>query len=167
MVYGSGVAAKHSHCSYCGAPFADAPFPRHCPSCSNTTFVNPLPVAVCLVPVEGGGLLTVRRAIEPHVGKLALPGGFIDVGESWQEAAAREVHEETGLLVYAGALTHFAVHSAPDGTLLVFGLAPAIAPAAIPALPPQDEVSELVVIGQPETLAFPLHTRVVADYFAR
>src|SRR5205814_8192464 len=87
---------KHSHCSYCGAAYpADAPFPRTCSPCGNTTWVNPIPVAVCLLPVDGG-LLVIRRAIPPKVGELALPGGYVDLSETWQQAAARELEEETG-----------------------------------------------------------------------
>ena len=67
---------KNSHCSYCGAAFADAqPWPRTCTTCKETSFTNPLPVAVVLVPV-GAGLLAVRRAIPPGRGQLALPGGY-------------------------------------------------------------------------------------------
>jgi 8-oxo-dGTP pyrophosphatase MutT (NUDIX family) len=40
----------------------------------------------------------VRRAIPPARDTLALPGGFIDYGESWQNAAARELREETGIV---------------------------------------------------------------------
>ncbi|MBC8076948.1 MAG: NUDIX hydrolase, partial [Chloroflexales bacterium] len=68
------MAQKNAHCSYCGAPFAAAaPWPRRCAACGNTSYLNPLPVAVVLVPV-GGGVLLVRRAIPPQQGTLALPG---------------------------------------------------------------------------------------------
>ena len=73
---------KNSHCSYCGRPFAEGqPWPRTCAGCARVSYLNPLPVAVLLLPA-GGGLLCVRRAIEPGKGLLALPGGFIDVAET-------------------------------------------------------------------------------------
>ncbi len=62
------------------------------------SFLNPLPVAVMLVPAAGG-LVVIRRGIEPAKGLLALPGGYINLGESWQQAAARELFEETGIRV--------------------------------------------------------------------
>ena len=68
---------KNSYCSYCGHPFApDQPWPRRCEHCHNVTFQNPLPVAVLLLPVDDG-VLVVRRAIQPRLGQLALPGGYI------------------------------------------------------------------------------------------
>jgi NADH pyrophosphatase NudC (nudix superfamily) len=84
------VYRKNSHCSYCGHPFLKTkPWPRDCANCGNTSYLNPLPVSVVLVPVDNG-LLFIRRRIEPGKGKLALPGGFINLGETWQEAGVRE-----------------------------------------------------------------------------
>ncbi len=168
------MRVKNSHCSYCGYPFAvNAPWPRRCVRCGNVSYLNPLPVAVALIPVDTGhevGLLTVRRGIEPGKGWLALPGGYIMYGESWQEAAAREAQEETSLPLDPALCGLFALHSAPDGTLLVFCLYQRMWPLA--DLPPFDphhelrhETLERVVIDAPQTMAFPLHTQVVHDFF--
>ena len=46
---------------------------------------------------EKGELLFTRRAIEPHFGKLDLPGGFIDPMETGEHAAVREIKEELGI----------------------------------------------------------------------
>ena len=114
---------KNSHCSYCGQPFReDQPWPRTCACCGNTSFLNSIPVAVALIPVDDG-LLFVRRGIEPRKGKLTLPGSFINLGESWQEAGARQVLEETGVAIAPDEIREFHVRSAPDGTLLIFGVA--------------------------------------------
>jgi NADH pyrophosphatase NudC (nudix superfamily) len=158
---------RNSHCSYCGTAFQeDQPWPRTCQNCGRTTYLNPTPVAVVLLPV-GDGLLTVRRNIEPRKGMLALPGGFIMLGESWQEAGAREVLEETGLQVDSNSIEDFRVLSAPDGTLLVFGLAAPLASAELPAFVANEEATEWVVITEPQELAFSLHTQVVQEYFGR
>lgn len=156
---------KNSHCSYCGHPFAaNQPWPRTCANCQKTSYVNPIPVAVVLVPVDNG-LLLVRRAIEPRKGQLALPGGFIELGESWQAAGARELWEEVGLTVEPQTIGLFDVHSAPDGTVLIFGLTAPIASAILPTLQPGRETSELAVLSRPEPLAFPLHTLVAQKFF--
>ncbi|MFI2188673.1 NUDIX domain-containing protein [Streptomyces sioyaensis] len=43
----------------------------------------------------------IRRALPPGRGRLALPWGYLKVGESWREAAVRELREETGLMASA------------------------------------------------------------------
>ena len=78
--------AKNSHCSYCGEAFPHLPWPRECPACGARSYLNPLPVVVAIVPV-GNGLVAVRRNIEPQKGTLTLPGGYLDLKETWQEGA--------------------------------------------------------------------------------
>jgi ADP-ribose pyrophosphatase YjhB (NUDIX family) len=160
---------KHAFCGACGEKFVptEQSFPRRCDRCDMMTYVNPTPVAVLLLPVSDG-LLAIRRSIEPQRGGLALPGGFIDIGESWQAAAVRELREETGIQAAAESVKLFAVHSAPDGTLLVFGSAPPIdSEEDLPTFVATSETEELTVVRGPTELAFPLHTRVVADWFGK
>ncbi|MFI7468421.1 NUDIX domain-containing protein [Nonomuraea sp. NPDC049646] len=157
---------RNAYCSFCGAAFDPGlPWPRTCAACGNTSYLNPLPVAVTLLPVDDG-LLVVRRDVEPRRGELALPGGFIDLGESWQQAAVRELREETGVVAEAADVTLFDVVSAPDGTVLIFGLAPRVTASALPPMQATDETSEWSVIDGPAELAFPAHTRMAAAYFA-
>lgn len=157
---------KDACCSYCGHPFDPGQeWPRLCANCGNVTYRNPLPVSVVLLPV-GSGLLTVRRNIAPGEGKLALPGGFIEAPETWQEAGARELLEETGIAVDPLALEPFDVVSTPDDTLIVFGLAPPV-DDDLPPFRPGAESSQRVIIREPVEMAFPLHAQVVADYFNR
>ncbi len=159
----------HTFCSFCGVRFPEGMgWPRTCLACGNTTYRNPLPVAVVLVPVVDGGLLLIRRAIEPQVGKLALPGGFVNHGETWQEAAAREVREETGISVAAESIRELGVRSAPDGTILLFGLSAAVERSAVAAFRLTAETSECLVVDAPvPDMAFPLHAEAVAAYFKR
>ncbi|MEW9549503.1 NUDIX domain-containing protein [Nonomuraea sp. NPDC050783] len=162
------MTIRNAYCSFCGTAFAAGqPWPRTCAGCGNTSYLNPLPVAVMVLPVDGGRrVLVVRRAVEPHRGELALPGGFIDLGESWQEAAVRELREETGVVVDAERVRLLDTVSAPDGTLLVFGLGPQVDAGALPPVTVTAETSEWLLIEGPQELAFSLHTKVVAAFFA-
>lgn len=158
---------KNSFCSYCGQAFApEQPWPRRCSHCNMLTFQNPLPVAVILVPV-GSGVLTIRRGIAPQQGQLALPGGYIELGESWQAAGAREVQEEAGVVVDPATIRDFMVRSAPDGTVLIFGIAAPLEQAALPPFIPTGEASERVVLDTPTELAFSLHSLALKHFFAR
>lgn len=154
---------SHAYCSECGAEHVEKTWPRTCVECGQTHYLNPKPVAVILQPVDGG-LLTVRRGIPPREGSLALPGGFIDVGESWQKAGARELFEETGLAIDAEEIELFDVVSAPDGTVLIFGLAATRNRSELPEFRPNSEVSELVIVDRPEELAFPIHTDILGRW---
>jgi ADP-ribose pyrophosphatase YjhB (NUDIX family) len=158
---------KNACCGFCGARFTTVTWPRTCASCGNISFRNPLPVALLLVPVDDG-LLLIRRAIPP-VGKLAVPGGYIDHGEDWRTAAARECREETGLVVDPATVSLYTVESSPEH-LLVFGRVPRIAATALPPFVVTNETSERLVVREPppaDEIAFPLHSRVIAELLGR
>lgn len=71
--------------------------PRYCPSCGTLVvkYSNPLPTADVVIHDEERGIILIRRK-NPPLG-MALPGGFIEEGESAEHAAVREMLEETGL----------------------------------------------------------------------
>lgn len=121
-------------------------------------------MVVLLQPVDEG-VLVVRRAIEPQRGVPALPGGYVDYGEDWQTAAARELFEEAGVQIAPEEIEVVTVFSAPDGTLIIVGQAPPLHRRDLPPFAPSPEADERLVITQPCALAWPLHTQVVADYF--
>lgn len=123
-------------------------------------------VVVVVVPIRGG-LLMVRRALPgAGQGRLALPGGYQMAGETWQEAGAREVMEETGVAIDATALRLVAVETTPDRqqNLLFCGADPTVHDGRFAH---DAEVSEVVVIDGPVETAFPLHTVQVAAFFSR
>lgn len=96
---------KDSFCNYCGAEYSpEINYPKQCLQCHQIVYHNPLPVVVAVIPVschkEGDPyrkLLLARRGIQPGIGKLAFPSGYIEYGESWQQALQREVKEEINL----------------------------------------------------------------------
>jgi mutator protein MutT len=59
-------------------------------------------VGVGAVIVAEGRVLVIKRGVEPLKGRWSLPGGAVEVGETLREAIAREVLEETGLIIEAG-----------------------------------------------------------------
>ncbi len=163
-----------SHCSACGAAYAPAqPWPRQCAQCGAIAYRNPLPVAVLLQPVReqlpaGGeryGVVVIRRTVEPRAGWLALPGGFIEVGETWQEACAREACEEAGLDVNVATVSVVRVASTPLN-LAVFGRGAPLELADLPPFAPNSEANERHVLFAAVELAFPLHSELLAETLA-
>jgi ADP-ribose pyrophosphatase YjhB (NUDIX family) len=121
-------------------------------------------VAVVLVPLRGG-LLMVRRALPGEgQGKLALPGGYQMLGQTWQEAGAREVLEETGVVIFPEALRIVTVETTPDRQQnLLFCQSPPVEHQG--EFVHDAEASEVLVIHEPIETAFLLHTRVVREFF--
>src|SRR3989449_9209895 len=69
-----------------------------CPPASDAMVAGAHPsVAVDGIVLQDGKLVAVRRKNEPYRGMPALPGGFVELGETTVEAAVREGREETGL----------------------------------------------------------------------
>ena len=66
-----------------------------CPACHTVHYENPLNV-VGTVPWLGDKVLLCKRAIEPRLGKWTLPAGFMELGETTAQGAARETEEEAG-----------------------------------------------------------------------
>ncbi len=87
-------------CPRCGVPrpadnHGQSPF--RCGVCGLVFYFNPTVAAAAFVSNLAGRVLFIRRVKEPSAGKLGVPGGFIDFGESAEEGVRREVREEVGL----------------------------------------------------------------------
>ena len=90
---------QFTYCPKCGArTFVERnEKAKQCTTCGFVYYFNPSSAVACFIRNSKGELLLVRRAKEPAKGTLDLPGGFVDMYESAEDAAHREVKEETGL----------------------------------------------------------------------
>lgn len=93
-------------CSQCASPVeqripeGDSRLRFVCPQCQTIHYQNPRIIAGCL-PVWGEQVLLCRRAIEPRRGFWTLPAGFMENGETLEQAAARETQEEACARVHS------------------------------------------------------------------
>lgn len=160
---------KDSHCSYCGKKFTEQNvWPRTCFYCYNISYSNPLPVVIAMLPILDSnqlGLLIIKREIEPHKGEWALPGGYMDAGETWQQSCVREVMEETGIQTDPINYRLHDVTSAKNGNLLVFGNYTLLTKREDILFQANHEVSAIDLIYKPTELCFPTHTEMVRRYF--
>jgi NAD+ diphosphatase len=91
---------SHTHCPRCGAPTVPAPA-GHLTKCSadgTTHFPRLDPAVIMLVIDPEDRLLLARNALWPQ-GRMSVVAGFVEPGESAEHAVAREVHEETSIVV--------------------------------------------------------------------
>ena len=110
--------AQARFCPRCGRE-AETDFPRRivCTHCGYEAYFNPKPVA-CAIPVDGDGrLILQRRGFDPGKGMWTFPGGFVELGESVEDAARREVAEELGIAIELGGL--LGVYSRADDRIVL------------------------------------------------
>lgn len=167
---------RDTFCSFCGTAYpTPLSYPRTCTGCKVMVWANPIPVSVVLVPVEREGktgLLVVRRAIEPRKDKLAIVGGFLEEHETWAQGGAREVREETGVVIDETKLTPFWFTSTEPrpNRVLLFSIAAPMKVSELGPYTPDKETSERGLVfgpgGLDEVFAFPLHAEAARRFFA-
>jgi ADP-ribose pyrophosphatase YjhB (NUDIX family) len=97
-------------CSNCGGNLVFGPVEGEdrsrlaCERCGFVRYVNPRLVVTTLPITERGEVVLIKRGIAPGYGRWAQPGGFLEIDETVEEAAARETLEETGLEVEVGEI---------------------------------------------------------------
>lgn len=92
---------KYRYCYTCGSKItpieAEGQSRAYCPQCRLILYENPLPTVVVVAINSRREIALIRRNVEPGLGGWSLPGGFIEIGETAEQAAIRELFEETGL----------------------------------------------------------------------
>ena len=136
-----------------------------CPHCGGAieAYLNPVPTVDIIIEMDDGGIVLIKRKRHP-VG-WAIPGGFVDYGESLEEAALREAREETSLEVTLTRQMHS--YSAPDRdprqhTITTVYIARAT------GTPHANDDAKVVGVFTERTLPSPLafdHAAILADYY--
>ena len=154
------------YCPRCGHE-ANIAYPRSitCPHCGYGAYYNPKPVAAAIPVTADNQIILLRRGFEPGKGLWTFPGGFVDLGETVEDAARREAQEEIEAEV---ELQHLVgVYSKPDErvVLIVFAATIATAPRPTPEAP---EVYAFARNEIPwDELAFWSTTRALQDFLLR
>jgi len=117
---------KLIYCSSCGETntFSEIEGRKrfYCSNCQVIHYQNPKPTATLICPQENK-ILLVKRAFDPAKGTWSLPGGFLELGETLEEGAKRELKEETNLnceiIKLLGDCSHF---NSIFGDILLLGI---------------------------------------------
>ena len=137
-----------------------------CPHCGGLVYKyrNPFPTVDIVIELEDKGIVLIQRGKEPY--GWALPGGFVDYGESLEEAARREALEETSLDVEL--LSQLGAYSAPDRDPRHHSISVVFLARAKGEPTARDDAQEVGVFTEknlPAPLTFD-HQRILTDYFA-
>jgi len=126
---------------------------------------NPLPTADIIIEVEDKGIVLIRRKNPPY--GWAIPGGFVEYGESLEEAAVREAKEETSLDVHL--IRQFHTYSDPRRDPRFCTVSTVYLATAKGDPVGNDDASEARIFTRnqiPSDLAFD-HAKILEDYFEK
>ncbi len=135
-----------------------------CPKCGTAIKPkNPFPTVDIIIELEGKGIVLIRRKNPPY--GWAIPGGFVDYGESIEDAAVREALEETSL--HVELLRQFHVYSSPDRDPRFHTIATVFIGRAAGTPIAADDAKEAGIFRReslPAEIAFD-HRKILDDYF--
>ncbi|MDA1189943.1 MAG: NUDIX domain-containing protein [Chloroflexi bacterium] len=151
-------------CQHCGNRLSEASIEgktrQHCAECGHVVFLDPKLAAVVLIGEERR-LLMVKRGVEPALGAWAFPSGYVDRGESVEQAAVREVQEETGLVVELNTMVGLYSRAESHVVLAVYDAR--ITGGGLRAGYDAEEV-DWFSLGKLPPLPFPHDTQILSDW---
>ncbi len=120
------MSSTDRYCHYCGhsltTKWIEGRNRFFCETCQKPVYQNPIPATCVIAPDKKGRIYLVKRSVPPNIGEWCLPGGFMELNESAEACALRELHEETGL---TGIIEQFlGVRNSPSEqytTILIMG----------------------------------------------
>lgn len=160
------MTSEDKYCPACASPLVAKDVAGKtrpvCPQCSHVVYLDPKVAATCIVERDGR-VLMIRRALQPGIGLWSIPGGYVDRGEVVEEAAAREVLEETGLVVVVERLV--GLFSQQGHPVIVAAFAARETGGFLEAGPEAQEVGFFPLDCLPP-LAFTKDTEILAEWQA-
>ncbi len=136
-----------------------------CPKCQNEieVYQNPVPTVDIIIEIESKGVILIKRKNPPY--GWAIPGGFVDYGESLEEAALREAKEETNL--YVGLRKQFHTYSDPKRDPRHHTISTVYIAKGKGKPKAKDDAAEIGIFTEsnlPDEIAFD-HRSILNDYF--
>jgi len=136
-----------------------------CPKCQNQIeiYQNPIPTVDIIIEVESKGIVLIKRKNPPY--GWAIPGGFVDYGESLEEAARREAKEETNLDIELKRQFH--TYSDPNRDPRHHSISTIYIAKGKGIPEAQDDATEIGIFTEsnlPNEIAFD-HRSILSDYF--
>ena len=138
---------------------------KNCLVCGFVLYRNPAPASAVIIE-QNGKVLLAKRRFPPFRGDWSLPAGFVEYGESPQDCAIRETHEETNLKVKISSV--FGVYSGKDDPRTHAILIVYLTKDVTGELKPGDDAEQLGFFSQdeiPPNIAFSAHRQVLKEYF--
>jgi len=138
-----------------------------CPRCQNEieVYQNPIPTVDIIIEIESKGIVLIKRKNPPY--GWAIPGGFVDYGESLEEAALREAKEETNLDVELAR--QFRTYSDPKRDPRHHSISTVYIAKGKGIPQAKDDAAEIGIFTEsnlPNEIAFD-HRSILNDYFKR
>lgn len=153
-----------TYCPHCGHLMELRPIEgRHreiCPACQHILYRNPVP-AVGVVIAFDQKVVLVKRKFEPQAGCWGLPAGYMELDESAEEAAIRECHEETGLLIQINHLLGVYSYGAGNFSGIVIIYAATAVGGTLEANDDAEAVGAFALNNLPSPLAFHTHLQAI------